>query len=115
MASIFWLIEAGTASEAEGGLDFTAWGYEVQLEQGYEPITMSQSLKLTLWAVGGLLGIAILGAVIMLLWWRGHAKPQLEAAASDSLGMEVRIGGRLLLQYFPSEGMTLEGARILIH
>jgi len=76
---------------------------------------MSKSLKLTLLAVGGLLGIAVLGAVIMLLWWRGHAKPQLEAAASDSLGMEVKIGGRLLMQYFPSVGMTLEDARIRSH
>ena len=38
-----------------------------------------------------LLGIALLVALIMLLSWRGHAKSQVEAAASDALGMQVTV------------------------
>jgi uncharacterized protein involved in outer membrane biogenesis len=73
---------------------------------------MSKIWKFTLVAVGGLLGIGVVAAVIMLLSWRGHAKPQLEAAASEALGMQVRIGGRLVLQFFPTIGMSLEDVRI---
>jgi uncharacterized protein involved in outer membrane biogenesis len=76
---------------------------------------MSKSIKWTLIAVGGLLGIGVLVAVIMLLSWRGHAKPQLEAAVSDALGMDVKIGGPLVLKYFPSIGMTLEDVHIRSH
>ena len=44
-------------------------------------ITMPRSLKLTLYAVAALLAAAALAAAIMLLSWRAHAKPQVEAAA----------------------------------
>jgi len=73
---------------------------------------MPKSWKLALLAVGALLGIALLGALIMLLSWRGHAKSQVEAAASDALGMQVTVGGRLTMQFFPSIGMRLEDVRI---
>ena len=45
-------------------------------------ITMSKSLKLTLYAAGAVLALALLAGVIVLLSWRGHAKPKLQAAAS---------------------------------
>src|SRR5579863_3257530 len=73
---------------------------------------MPKSLKLTLYALAALLAAAALAAVIMLLSWRAHAKPQVEAAASDALGMQVSIGGRLALKYFPSVALTLEDVRI---
>lgn len=76
---------------------------------------MSKPLKVTLYAAGALLGLAVLVALIMLLSWRGHAKSQLEAAASDALGMQVRIGGPLVLKFFPSIGMTLEDVHIRSH
>jgi uncharacterized protein involved in outer membrane biogenesis len=76
---------------------------------------MSKSLKLAVYAVGALLGLAVLVAAIMLLSWRGHAKSQLEAAASDALGMEVKIGGPLVLKFFPSVGVTLEDVHIRSH
>src|ERR1700686_5479174 len=75
---------------------------------------MSKSLKLTLYVAGALLATAVLVAAIMLLSWRAHAKPQLEAAASDALGMDVRIGGPLVLKFFPSVAVTLEEVRIRI-
>jgi uncharacterized protein involved in outer membrane biogenesis len=73
---------------------------------------MSKPWKLTLYAAGAVLATALLVAVIALLAWRGHAKPQLEAAASDALGMEVKIGGPLVLKFFPGLGMTLKDVRI---
>jgi len=71
---------------------------------------MPRSLKLTLYAVAALLAAAALTAAIMLLSWRVHAKPQVEAAASDALGMQVSVGGALALKFFPSVAMTLDGA-----
>jgi uncharacterized protein involved in outer membrane biogenesis len=76
---------------------------------------MPRSLKLTLYAVAALLAAAALAAVIMLLSWRAHAKPQVEAAASDALGMQVSIGGALALKFFPSVAMTLNDVRIRSH
>jgi uncharacterized protein involved in outer membrane biogenesis len=73
---------------------------------------MSKSWKLTLLAVRALLGVVLLGAAIMLLSWRGHAKTQVEAAASDALGMQVTVGGGLSMKFFPSIGMTLEDVHI---
>jgi uncharacterized protein involved in outer membrane biogenesis len=73
---------------------------------------MPKAWKLTLFAVAALLALALLVAVIMLLSWRGHAKPQLQAAASDALGMEVRIDGPLVLKFFPSVAVTVEQVHI---
>jgi AsmA protein len=76
---------------------------------------MSKSLKLTLYVLAALLAAAALAAAIMLLSWRTHAKPQVEAAASDALGMQVSIGGALSLKFFPSIAMTLDDVRIRSH
>ena len=76
---------------------------------------MSKSLKLTLYVLAALLAVAVLAAAIMLLSWRTHAKPQVEAAASDALGMQVSIGGALSLKFFPSIAMTLDDVRIRSH
>jgi len=73
---------------------------------------MSKPLKLTLYAAGAVLALALLAGVIMLLSWRGHAKPQLQAAASDALGMEVKIDGPLVLNFFPSPAATVEQVHI---
>jgi uncharacterized protein involved in outer membrane biogenesis len=73
---------------------------------------MSKPLKLTVYAAGAVLAIAALAGVIMLLSWRGHAKAQLEAAASDALGMQVKIDGPLVLNFFPSPAVTVEQVHI---
>jgi uncharacterized protein involved in outer membrane biogenesis len=73
---------------------------------------MSKPLKLTLLAIAALLAILVLGAAIMLLSWRGHAKSEVQASASDALGMDVKIGGALTMRYFPSVAMTLEDVRV---
>ena len=73
---------------------------------------MSKSWKIALCAAGGVLAMALIGATTVLLYWRGHSKAQLEAAASDALGMQVSVGGRQALQFFPRLEMSLEDVRI---
>lgn len=73
---------------------------------------MRKPLKLTLLVLGGLLGLAALGAVGALLLLTVNAKPRMETAASDALGMEVRINGNVHVQFFPALGVALEDVTI---
>jgi len=74
---------------------------------------MTQKRKLALFAAGGLIALLILGAVALVLLVDVNAhKPWLETAASDTLGMEVRIGGRLGIGLFPGFHVSLEDVRI---
>ncbi|MDD5762674.1 MAG: AsmA family protein, partial [bacterium] len=73
----------------------------------------STSRRTALFAAGGLFALLILAAVALVLFVDVNAhKPWLEAAASDALGMEVRIGGRLGIDLFPRLHVTLEDVRI---
>jgi len=74
---------------------------------------MANKRKIALFAAGGLIALLILAAVALVLFVDVNAhKPWLEAAASDALGMEVRIGGRLGIGFFPGFHVTLEDVRI---
>jgi uncharacterized protein involved in outer membrane biogenesis len=74
---------------------------------------MSKPLKIILFAVGGLVVLLVLVAVALLLFVDANAyKSRLEAAASEALGMEVRVGGRLGIGFFPGLQVTLEDGRI---
>jgi len=74
---------------------------------------MANKRKIALFAAGGLFALLILAAVALVLFVDVNAhKPWLEAAASDALGMEVRIGGRLGIGLFPGFHVTLEDVRI---
>jgi uncharacterized protein involved in outer membrane biogenesis len=74
---------------------------------------MANKRKIALFAVGGLFALLLLAAVALLLFVDVNAyKPRLEAAASDALGMEVRIGGRMKIGLFPGFHVTLEDVRI---
>lgn len=74
---------------------------------------MSKSLKIILSTVSALIGLLILIAVALRLFGDVNAyRPQLEAAASAALGMEVSIGGRLGIGFFPGLLVTLEDVRI---
>ncbi|HWR77542.1 MAG TPA: AsmA family protein [Thiobacillus sp.] len=74
---------------------------------------MSKSLKIILFAVSGLVGLLVLVAVALLLFVDTNAyKPRLEAVASGALGMEVRVGGRLGVGFFPGLLVTLEDVHI---
>ena len=74
---------------------------------------MADQRKIALFAAGGLLALLILAAVAIVPFVDVNAqKPRLEAAASEALGMEVRIGGRLGIGLFPGFHVSLEDARI---
>ena len=74
---------------------------------------MSKSLKIILFAVGGLVGFLVLAAVALLIFVDVNAyKPRLETAASDALGMAVHVSGRLGMGFFPGFHVTLEDVHI---
>lgn len=74
---------------------------------------MSRSLKITLFTVGGFIGLLVLVALVLLLFVDANAyKPRLVAAASEALGMEVSVGGRLGIGFFPDLQLTLADAHI---
>ncbi|MGA7104721.1 MAG: AsmA family protein [Candidatus Deferrimicrobiaceae bacterium] len=74
---------------------------------------MAKKRKIALFAAGGLFALLLLAVVAILLFVDVNAhKPRLEAAASDALGMEVRIGGRMGIGLFPGFHVTLEDVRI---
>ena len=72
---------------------------------------MSKSLKLILFVAGGLVGALIL-AVVLLLILGVNAKRQVQTLASDALEMEVNVGGRLGIGFFPGLHITMENVRI---
>jgi uncharacterized protein involved in outer membrane biogenesis len=74
---------------------------------------MTNKRKITLFAAGGLVALLLLTAVALVLFVDVNAlKPRLEAAASDALGMEVRIGGRLGIGLFPGFHIVVADLRI---
>lgn len=74
---------------------------------------MANHRNIALIAAGGFLALLVLAAVALVLFVDVNAhKPRLEAAASDALGMEVRIGGRMGIGFFPGFHVTLEDVRI---
>ena len=75
---------------------------------------MSRTLKRILFITGGAVGLLVLVALVVPLFVDANRyKPRLEAAASDALGMDVRIGGRLGMGFFPGFHVTVEDGRIL--
>ena len=74
---------------------------------------MPRSLKIILFAVSGFIGLLVFAAVALLLFVDANAyKARLESAASEVLGMDVRIGGRLGIGFFPGLLVTLEDVHI---
>ena len=73
---------------------------------------MANRWKIALFAVGGLLALLLLAAVALVFFLDVDTlKPRLEEAASDALGMDVRIGGKLGTGFFPGFHVTLEDVR----
>jgi uncharacterized protein involved in outer membrane biogenesis len=59
-------------------------------------------LKSILIAIVGLIGLLILISVALIIFIDTSVyKPRMERAASDALGMEVRVGGRVGIGFFP--------------
>jgi uncharacterized protein involved in outer membrane biogenesis len=69
---------------------------------------MPRPLKILLLIVSGLAGLIVLIAVGVHFFVDVNAyKPQLETAASEALGMEVKIEGSLRIDLFPGMHLTL--------
>jgi hypothetical protein len=73
---------------------------------------MQKPLKTALLTVGGLVGLAVLGVLAALLLLAVTTKSRLETAASDALGMEVRIDGAVHVQFLTGLGAILDDVRI---
>jgi len=74
---------------------------------------MSKTTRIVLFAVGGFVGILLLVAIVLLLFMDANVyKPRLETAASEALGMEVRVGGQLKIGLFPGLLVTLEDVHL---
>ena len=75
---------------------------------------MSKSLKIIFLAASGFVALLIFIAVALVVFVDVNAyKPRLEATASATLGMEVRIDGRLGIGFFPGLLLTLRDVHIL--
>jgi uncharacterized protein involved in outer membrane biogenesis len=64
-------------------------------------MTKTRSSKIILIAVTALAAILVLLATAAALVLRLNAKPRVEAIASEALGMEVHVGGRLTIGFLP--------------
>ena len=73
---------------------------------------MSKIIKITLVAVGAIIGILVLLASVTALVLRVNAKERLEAIASQTLGMDVRIGGPPVISYFPGLRLALADVHV---
>lgn len=74
---------------------------------------MSKSLKSVLFAIAGFIALLVLIAVaIFYLVDTSFYKQRLERAASEALGMEVRVVGRLRMACFPGLHITLDDVHI---
>jgi uncharacterized protein involved in outer membrane biogenesis len=73
---------------------------------------LSKSPKIILLAAGALVGALILIAVAVLLAHGVNAKRQVQTLVSDALAMEVNVGGRLHIGFFPSLHITMENLQV---
>jgi uncharacterized protein involved in outer membrane biogenesis len=74
---------------------------------------MSKSLKSILIAIVGLFGLLILISVALFFYVDTSSyKPRLERSASEAFGMEVHVGGRLGISFFPGLHVGLDDVRI---
>jgi uncharacterized protein involved in outer membrane biogenesis len=74
---------------------------------------MSPSRKRILFTLGGAVALLLVILVAPRLLDVDRYKPRLEGAATDALGMEVHIGGRLGMSFLPGFHFTVSDARIL--
>jgi uncharacterized protein involved in outer membrane biogenesis len=74
---------------------------------------MRRPSKRIILTIGAAIGLLILLALAVLLVDVNRHKPRFELAASNALGMDVRIGGRLSMGFFPSFHLAAKDCRIL--
>ena len=75
---------------------------------------MSRPRRVVFWIVALVAGLLLLVALAVPRFVDvGPCKSRLEAVASGAMGMDVRIGGRLGVGFFPGFHVTMEEGRIL--
>ena len=72
---------------------------------------MSRTPKLIFIAVGGFVAVLILAMVLGVIFG-GNAKRQVQAFASDALGMEVSVLGALDIGFFPSLHVAMQDVHV---
>lgn len=71
-------------------------------------------MKRVLFTIGGAVGLLVLVSLALLLFVDANRyKPRLETAGSEALGLDVRIGGRLGVGFFPGFHVTVEDVHVL--
>ncbi len=76
-------------------------------------MNMSPGKKRALLVIGGILAaLAVALAAVVLFIDLDRYKPRLEAAASEALGLEVRIRGNVHLLLFPPIGVAADGLKV---
>lgn len=73
---------------------------------------MSKSKKTILFFIGGFLVLLIIAVALLFFVDANAYKSRLEAAASDALGMQVRVGGKMGIGLFPGLLITLDDLHI---
>ena len=74
---------------------------------------MSRLQKIILFSTGGFAALLVIIALALLFFVDANAyKPRLEAAVSDALGMQVRVGGKMGISLFPCLLITLDDVHI---
>ena len=76
-------------------------------------MAMSKSKKIILLSIGGFVALLVLIAVTLIYFVDASVyKPRLQAAASEAFGMEVNIGGRFGIGFFPGMLLTMNDVHI---
>ncbi len=74
---------------------------------------MSKKLRAIAYAVGALVGLLVLAAVVLLFFFEGNAyKPRFEAAISETFGMEVKVSRVSGISFFPNVLVSLKDVHI---
>lgn len=73
---------------------------------------MSNARKSIYFAVGAVAGVLVLVGVAVLLVLGFNARRHVQTLASDALGMDVNVGGRLGTGFLPSFHVTMENVHI---
>lgn len=74
---------------------------------------ISRRLKVVILSISGLLGLIVVAATVLLLSFdEGAYKPRLEAAASRTLGMEVKVEGAVGISLVPLLSMNMGDLRV---
>ncbi|HEY6019736.1 MAG TPA: ATP-binding protein [Candidatus Paceibacterota bacterium] len=73
---------------------------------------MTLKRKKVFFVTAGVITLVVFAVILALLLNIQAFKPQIEAAASNALGMEVRIKGRLGIDLFPGIGISLKSVSV---